>query len=101
MCDRKNIKNKMDHTKDADHYLPEFTPDKYAIPDDMMNRLIDHAINGLKSSANKKVIALTADMIINDQEFGETLATRPSAKELGEALVRANKLGLRVIRGGK
>lgn len=75
--------------------------DRKNIPADMMDRLIEHAIYGLKSSANKKVIALTADMIINDQEFGETLDTRPSARELGKALVRANKLGLRVIRGGK
>lgn len=71
------------------------------IPADMMARLLNHAIYGLKDEADKKAIALTADMIINNQEFGENLATRPTSNELGLALVRANKLGLRVIRGGK
>lgn len=39
---------------------------------------------------NEKVIKLTADMIINNQEFGIS-GELPTAKELGLALVRANR----------
>lgn len=46
------------------------------------------------------LIELTAQQIINEQEFGRTELDRPSASELGLALVKANKLGLRLIKGG-
>jgi len=49
---------------------------------------------------SKEIVELTAEMILNEQEFGAPMCTRPTAKELGQALLKANKLGLRVIKGG-
>jgi hypothetical protein len=50
---------------------------------------------------NKDLVELTASMIINDVEFGTTVGDRPTAQELGLALVKANAQGLRLIKGGK
>lgn len=53
-----------------------------------------------KNMRYQNLIELTAQQIINEQEFGKTVLDRPTSTELGQALVRANKLGLRVIKGG-
>lgn len=47
---------------------------------------------------NKDLVELTASMIINDVEFGETLEDRPTARELGLALVKANARCLRLVK---
>lgn len=53
------------------------------------------------TTRNKDLVELTASMILNDIEFGATTIDRPTAQELGQALVKANAMGLRVIKGGK
>lgn len=49
----------------------------------------------------KNIIELTTNMILSDQEFGQSLTDRPTPSELGQALVRANKYQLRALPGGR
>ena len=55
----------------------------------------------LVNRAMASMIDLTTEMIIKGDPFGEDISTRPTSKELGQALVKANKYGLRLVKGNK
>lgn len=70
--------------------------------DEISLKRIQRAIDNIsKYRRDANMIELTADMIISGKPFGENLHNRPTSHELGQALVEANKLGLRLIKGGK
>ncbi len=70
--------------------------------DDLHLKRIQRGIDRIESyRRNANMIELTEDMILKGQPFGGNLHNRPTSYELGQALVKANKYGLRLVKGGK